>query len=219
MSNAPSSLRSELELILRDSLGERAVSAFLGLHPEILRWAVCWTGGHNTYVLREFPLGSQFRADFIVITSYSGTWEVHVIELEPHDDHVFTQAGLPSSKLNTALRQINDWEDYIERNPMIRADLARWCVSRDILGLHTGRESPTNYTGNRLNDIDSSISYHYYIFIGNRASMTDDSRKRRHQIAGSSDVKIFSYSRLVDIAGNIDRSQSGQNVLLTQSDD
>ena len=72
-------LQYELQKIIDETTGERKVSSFLARNPNIIRWAVCRTGGHSTYVLREFPFGSRYKADFIVANSYSGVWEVNLI--------------------------------------------------------------------------------------------------------------------------------------------
>ena len=70
----------EFEAFLDAQKGERGISEFLKNRPQILYWTLCGGGGgHCRYVFREFPLGSSYVADFVVVNSYSGVWEVMFI--------------------------------------------------------------------------------------------------------------------------------------------
>lgn len=214
-------MQSELKEILTNSKGEREVASFLAKHPELLRWAVCRTGGHTTYIIKEVPLGSKYRADFVVAFSYSGAWEVHMIELEPPDDMVITKEGLPSHRLNKAISQVNEWEEYIKINPLsFRSDLSDLCIKKDLLGLHKSLKVPMNFTGHRLNAPDTYISYSYHIIIGNRDNIDSEKRKRMNQLRKYG-LEIFTYGRLVDIAGNIDfhNANPRESVVITESEE
>jgi hypothetical protein len=216
-------LSSKLEKIISQSKGERAAAAFLAKHPEILRWTVCKTGGHCNYVLKEFPFGSRHKADFVVVTCYSGAWEVHLIELEPPNDMVITKSGVPSKRLNGAFAQVNDWKEYISQNSVaFRQDLAKWCIKRDLLGDCKSVKNPVNGTGHYLSAPDTFIYFNYHIAIGNRSSIDDERRRRINQLNYQGDYKtgIFTYGRFVDVAKNFDRVRHGeQGIRITQSDE
>lgn len=197
-------LENEITQIINNSTGEREISTFLARNPNIMRWAVCRTGGHTNYVIKEFPFGSRYKADFVVPMSYSGVWEVNLIELEPHDDKVITQNGLPSSRLNKAISQINDWKEFIERNPLqFRNDLAHWCIKKDLLGFSNDGEIPSNFSGDLLNSPETFIRYNYFIVIGNRGSITTEKRRKMNQL--SRDIEIFTYGRFIDLARKFDK--------------
>jgi hypothetical protein len=85
------SLRANLESALSQSSGERNAAKFFRDNPELVVWGFCRTGGHSKYVLYECLFGSSYRADFVVPLSYSGTWEVSFIELEPVDDIIINK--------------------------------------------------------------------------------------------------------------------------------
>ncbi len=160
-------LRRELDEILSNSTGERDLLAFIARNPKILRGAICKVFGHSAYVVKEFPFGAHYRADFVIATSYSGAWEVHLIELEPHDDHVITKGGLPSGKLNKALSQVADWKEYIEKNQyLFRSDLSDWCKKKDLLKIYDTISDPSNYSGQLLRSMDTTIWIYYHIIIG-----------------------------------------------------
>jgi hypothetical protein len=202
---------TELKEILSNSKGEGDISAFLTKHPELIRWAVCRTGGHCTYVIKQFSFGSKYKADFVVAFSYSGAWDVHFIELEPPQDKVITKAGLPSNRLNKAISQVHEWKNFIKTEPLsYRSDLSDWCVKKDLLGIHKG-ENPSNYTGNRLKDRDTHIWEHYHIIIGRRADLSQEARDRMNYNS-SLELKIFTHDRLVDIAEKIEFANNNPDI-------
>ncbi len=211
----------QLQRIINQSTGEREVAQFLALHPEIVRYSVTKTAGHSAYVLKEFPFGSHYKADLVVLTSYSGVWEVHLIELEPPDDMVVTKDDIPSNRLNKALTQLNDWKDYIDKNRIqFRCDLTTWCMSRDLLKWIKGNHIPSNNTGDLLNSPDTMIKCFYYVFIGNREKISKDAR-RRMNLLSNYPIQILTYGRFLDVAKNFDEfdADNSKNVLLTKSEE
>jgi hypothetical protein len=204
-------LEKQIEEILEKDSGERKVSNFLAKNPQVIRWAVCRTGGHSAYVLKEFPFGSNYKADFVVLTSYSGAWEINLIELEPPDDKVITKAGLPSNKLNTALSQIKDWKGYIENfKTQFQTSITDWCMKKDLLKQTNYKGVPTNDTGDFLNLPTTFIYYNYYIFIGNRKNINPDKRRKMNQFRN--EATIFTYGRILDIAKNFDQFDSNPEI-------
>jgi hypothetical protein len=216
-------LEKRLKRILDGRTGERGVSRFLAKYPEIVRWAFCDTGGHSTYVVREFPFGSRYKADFVVPTSYSGQWEVHLIELEPPTDPVVNKDGTPSHRLNKALTQLQDWNNFIGSNPVsFRKDLSDWCVKKDKLGYCSGDSPPCNFTSNYLKDPDTFIRFYFHIVIGRRERIDNEKRRRMNLFSQMHmHVDLCTYGRFIDIARNHDKHARDPDkpVLLTESDD
>jgi hypothetical protein len=79
--------------------GERVAAGYLKDNPHILYLTMCPASGHDRFVFYEFPLGSQFVADALILNSYSGVWEAILIEFESVGYPVFTKAGTPSRRL------------------------------------------------------------------------------------------------------------------------
>lgn len=220
--NKTLSISSKLQKIIDAGKGEREICAFLAKYPEILRWAVCRTGGHGAWVIKEFPLGSKYKVDFAVITCYSGKWEIHLLELEPHDDQVVTKKGAPSARLSGAITQINEWREYIKQNPVaFRQDLSDWCMKKDILGANKSINIPINGTGQYLKSPDTYLDIDFYIVIGNRRIVNNEQRVRINQIQQAGhDLEIFTYGRFVDIAKNHDDYHHGvENTMMTNTQD
>ncbi len=209
--------------IIDETTGERGVSRFLGKHPEIVRWAFCRSGGHSTYVVKEFPFGSRYRADFVVPTSDSGGWNIHMIELEPPNDRVINKDGTPSLRFNKAISQIHDWAHYIEQNPYsFRKDLSDWCINHDLLGCHSDDEAPRNDIGYYLHEPDTFIQCHYHIVIGRRDHITKRQRRKMNQFVWGMHIdSVCTYGRFLDIAMNFDKLEINPNegVCLTDTEE
>lgn len=208
--NNRGSIRRKLLGVLKNSPSEREIIKFLAKNARLLRGAFCRTGGHETYVVKEFPFGNRFRADFVVAMSYSGAWNVHMIELEPPSDKIITRNGTPSQRLNKAISQINDWASYVKIHLYeVRKDLSDWCEKRDLLGYSGGFGSPSNYTGDDLQDPKTFIWYHYHIVIGRREAVLKEQREKMNQLReGMKRVELCTYDRFIDVARSIDKSEA-----------
>ena len=189
---------AEFRRILDNEGGERAVAKYLCDNPEILYWTLCPSSGHARYVFCEFPLGSQYNVDVVILNSYSGTWEVYFVELEPVHDPVYTKAGIPSQRLAGAIKQLDDWREYVQQNPdAVRRDLVRWAMERDKLG-YTKRE-PVNRSGDRLADSRTVILYRYQVVIGRSSKHSAEVRALAGRHALSHSQQVVSYDRLLHL--------------------
>lgn len=194
----------ELESFLANTTGERDIGNLLRQKPRLLYWTFCRAGGHDRYAFSEFPLGSEHVADFVLVNSYSGAWEVKFIELEPVDDRVFTKKGTPSMRFAGAIKQVDDWADFYNTNkPQIHRDLVRWAKSKDLLG-YSSRQEPCNYSGDYLSDPQSVILDRFHILIGRRSVMTRDFLRRKASYSDRHAVEVVSYdsywtSRVTDM--------------------
>lgn len=189
----------DFESFLDQEKGERGISEKLLNAPQILYWTLSRGGGHDRYVFREFPLGSRFKVDFVVLNSYSGSWQVTFIELEPVGCRPFTKAGVPSARLSGALKQIEDWADYFSTHKeQVRSDLVLWAKQRDILG-YSDRSEPCNFSGQFLADSSTYLSDHYTIFVGRRTMLEANEQKRKSRYTQRYNVEVASYDRMLDL--------------------
>jgi hypothetical protein len=189
----------EFVAFLNADKGERGISDFIANRPQILYWTFCRAGGHCRFVFREFPLGSQYKTDYVILNSYSGVWEVMFIELEPIDDPVFTKAGVPTQRLARAIKQVDDWAEYFDINKdQIRNDIVKWATEKDILG-YEDDGIICNDTGDYLVDPSSYLKESYHIVIGRRANLDRASHKRKATYTSKHNIEIVSYDRLKDL--------------------
>lgn len=190
---------ASFEALLDNTKGEREISAFLGDHPHVLYWTLCRGAGHSRFVFREFPFGSSYVADFAVVNSYSGVWEVFFVELEPVDSKLFTKAGVPTNRVAGAIKQIDDWRMYLEGNKAgVRADLVRWAKNKDLLGYSDGKD-PCNYSNNRLSDPTTVLIDRYWMFAGRRNLTPSDDLARKATFSPGRHIEIATYDRMLDL--------------------
>ena len=203
----PSLLKS-----LTETDGERSAAGFLARNPILLRWAFGSTGGHSSYVLHEFPIGINFKADFVVLSSWSGAWEVVFVELEPVSERLVTKQGNPSRRLAGAIKQIVDWDNYVVRNrATIQQDLADRCMKRDLLKWSPHGSDPINYSSNRLRDVRTNVHFKYGIAAGRRSKITAEARSQADRFANRLDLTLRSYDVFVDIAKKLDSVKRNPN--------
>jgi hypothetical protein len=190
----------EFQSILEQNRDEHKVAKYLRKHPWLLYWNFCRSSGHDRYAFAEFPLGSQFKVDSLLLNSYSGVWRAHLVELEPVADLLFTKSRTPSQRLARAVRQIDDWREYIDQNrEQIRRDLVRWAKRHDRLGYSTGEE-PCNYSGDFLSDPETHIHFTFYVVIGRSSRLSKERRNLAGRFVSGHDVELVTYDRLLALA-------------------
>ena len=106
------SLKDELTEVFNQMSGEREIHAYLKKQPWLILSTFMNAGGHLNYVLPEFSLAGKHFADFVVMQSFSGGWNIAFIELEPVDEKPFIKNGSPSKRLRGAIKQIDDWRTF-----------------------------------------------------------------------------------------------------------
>ncbi|WP_083930031.1 Shedu anti-phage system protein SduA domain-containing protein [Leptospira yanagawae] len=176
------------------------MARYLKENPWILYWTLCPASGHCRYVFKEFPLGNEYKVDFLILNSYSGLWEVIFVELESISDKLFTKKGTPTQVLAKSIKQIDDWKTYFsaEKNNL-RKELCKWTMSKDILGYSTPSKNPSNDSANYLLDPNTYIKDRYYIVIGrsSRLSELENTEKAKYSFLHS--MELLTYDRLYSL--------------------
>lgn len=187
--------------------GERVATEFLKQNPEIIVYSFTNLPGHTCHVLNEFPLGSEFRADFVLIRSDSSGFDVYFVELENTDDIIITKSGLPSKRLNQAISQIGDWQKYVIKNESyLRKELTRWCLEKDLLKWKKTSSKLRNECGHELKDTDTYLRFYYHIIIGRRKEAEkNNKRDKMNQYSRMNSIKINAFDKFIDVADNFDR--------------
>lgn len=190
---------SKFSDFLDDQRGERGISEFIKENPEALYWTFCRVSGHCRFLFREFPLGSQYIADYVILNSYSGVWEVMFIELEPVDDPVFNKSGTPSKRLAGAIKQVDDWTEYFDMHKdQVRADLVKWAKTKDLLK-YSDTDHISNQSGDYLADPSSYLKDSYHIIMGRRNKLSREQHKRKASYHARRKIEIMSYDRIKDL--------------------
>ena len=159
--------------------GEEDIQKFLESNPLLL--AMHLGGGHGRWVLPKQRLGSEHVTDFVIGERSSIGFEWYAVELESPHAKMFTKKGDPSHALTHAIRQIQDWRAWLQRNQNYAAR------NRDESGLG-------------LTDIIGDVPG--LILIGRRADVPKGTEERRRQMIRDLKIRIQTYDWLLESVRN-----------------
>jgi Domain of unknown function (DUF4263) len=187
--------------VLAKATTERAVCSWLKKNPSVISHGL---GGFPGMVVAEFPFGSDFRADFVRLTGFSGGFDIHFVELEPPTAALFTKSGAAAKRLNGALAQINSWRSYIEtdRQSVLR-ELSKFTQKRELIWKHRDRE-PEDHVGWRLYNPKSLLTWQYHIVIGRRKRLSEEHLFKKATFLRDYSVNVMTYDRLLETAKMLD---------------
>ncbi len=200
------SIAQGLEQVLRTSAkAERPILEWLKYNPLVPSQALA-RGRFRTYVVAEFPFGNDFRADFVLLSPFSGGWDVHFVELEPANEKLFTSTGNPAKRLATAIAQVGSWKIYVEKNrDAVLKNLSKFAKERELLSERNGRE-PIDSAGWPLYRPQSWLIRYYHILIGRRTVLKEKDMERKTSFLATQKVEVLTYDRLLDAARNLIRT-------------
>jgi hypothetical protein len=92
------------ELLAADS-SEEELQRLLTQRPQILLGAFGYAQNTDLAFLTKPPIGTQFKADFGILSFDQGGCTVHLVEIERANAQLFTQADTPARDLQTAMGQ------------------------------------------------------------------------------------------------------------------
>ena len=73
-------------------------------------------GHHGTYVFPEFQLGNEFQCDYLIVGDSSDGFKFVFVEMEAINETPQLQKGYFSQTLRKGINQINDWQNWLEKN-------------------------------------------------------------------------------------------------------
>lgn len=110
-----SEVKDVAQLILDDK-SEESFQQFFVNHPHFLLRSLPGSGDMTLGLITKPPVGSFYNADFAVFTVGQGCCGISLIELERPSDNLFTSKLTPAKKLQTALGQVDDWNEWLTNN-------------------------------------------------------------------------------------------------------
>lgn len=168
---------NEFEKCLENAQREEDIQSFLAKNPIFLVQHLC--GGHGRWVIPKQKLGAEHVTDFILGQKSSIGYEWYAVELESPNAKMFTKSGNPSAALIHAIRQIQDWRAWLQRN-------------QD----YASREK--NKKGLGLIDITSNVKG--IILMGRRKDIEEKTNELRRQMGHESQIEIHSMDFLLETA-------------------
>lgn len=73
-------------------------------------------GHHEAHVFREFPLGTSFKVDYLILGKNSDGWHLVFVELEAPYGNITLGNGDLGSVFRKGKSQIEDWDLWLEKN-------------------------------------------------------------------------------------------------------
>ena len=156
MVKVPDSATKAYLAALKASNGERHILTYFRRHPALIYKHTVPCRGHDDYVISEFEIGNEYKADFVVLNSYSGGWEIAFIELEPVGAKMFNKDRTPTRELRVAIRQVDDWRRFIrQQQTYFLTQLTKAAQQKDLLHPDLRPRQPSTHFGDGL-DFTSS---------------------------------------------------------------
>lgn len=198
-------LADKLQKLLSSGVGERAgLAPFVKSYPQVLKRAVMPYEGAIVRGISEFRFGSELRADFVLLTGFSGGFIVNMIELEPSTVNLLNKNGSMAARFNHAYSQIQRWEEYASHRSKGAAfglELERQFREREILVPSLRGRNPIDNTARfPLSSVDSHLWLQYTIVIGRRESLTPAEIARKGVLMREQQIEVMSWDRLMDAA-------------------
>jgi len=141
-------------------------------------------GNHGAYLFKEFPLGTSYRADYVVLGRSSGGMRIIFVEFENIYSKITLNDGSFGETIRKGLRQIEKWKTWIEQN----YNMLKEAFSRVRGRYESFPEELLNYDSTRI---------HYMVIAGRRSDYKENTYILRRRLEPSR-VKVWHYDNLID---------------------
>ena len=186
---------------------ELKIQAYLEAHTYVLKAAVGVPEWAFNYVIPQFRLGSDYRADFIVFAGQSNSYEITIVELKRPSASLYTKKSILSKELNTACMELYKYRKWINNN----IDEFKKKLVYEIKKQDSMFEESFDWTRR----------FHIYskVVIGRREKLTREICDKNFDLEEAG-VGIMSYDRLIDAENRItEMMEKGINLNLYHNDD
>jgi Shedu protein SduA, C-terminal len=187
----------KLDQIIETASGETEVHRALEWYPWVVMEVIT---SRQSFVVSQFSIGDQYRADFVVAEFFSGGWEIHFIELEPPAISPFKKNGELTSRLVHAAGQIRRWKEFEERHdkrPALVSQLRAAIIKKDLTWAD-GRE-PKDSAGKDIMWPESLLLMNYHVVMGRRSQLNSELMLRKARLIKSDGYELITYDRVIDV--------------------
>lgn len=186
------------EELLNSSPNEQKILSFINENENYLIIASIFKhynfGHHGAYLFKEFPLNTQYRADYLLVGKGSGGYEFIFIELEHPSNNSFKNNGIELSQhYQKGISQVKSWERFLEQQ--FSSLQAKFNEAKK-----NGESIPTEFINN------DSARRHYVVIAGRREHYeqnADFSYAIRRSEQKSSRIELLHYDNLIDFTENL----------------
>lgn len=168
---------SELQALIKDNRYWHIIASII---PELAQGF----GHHDLYLFPEFQLGTEYRADYLLIGSGSGGYEFVFAELEGATRPSTRKSGHLSDLFNEGKRQLEDWEEYLNAH-------------FSTLSCQFQKNSLKERLPREFYEYDP-YRFHYVVIAGRRIDFNDKTYHSRMKLLKEKNIYIIHYDNLLD---------------------
>lgn len=147
-------------------------------------------GHHGAFLFREFPLGTSYKADYLLLGVNSDGYHFVFIELEAPYGHITKKYGEPGAVIRKGMSQVNDWETWVEAYFGNFQEYFEKCKNPK----QSFPEEFTKYDRTRFN---------YVVIAGRRNNFSQKTYKTRRKHHKEQSITLLHYDNLLDSAKRI----------------
>lgn len=184
------------ELLLSNLISERDILNYINQTPAfhiigaILRGCQFHFGHHSAYLFPEFPLGTSYKADYLIIGKNSGGYEFVFVELENPSGNITLQDGELGNTFRKGILQIKDWQRWLQENYVALSEyFERHCKRDEALP-----KEFMKYDVTRM---------HYIVVAGKRKDFLDKTYQIAREYRDREKIHLLHYDNLYDFACQI----------------
>lgn len=184
------------QLISSDTISERDILNYINQTPafhiigSILRGCHFHFGHHSAYLFPEFPLGTSYKADYLIIGKSSGGHEFVFVELENPKGNITVQDGELGNTFRKGIIQVKDWQRWLQEN---------YITLSEYFEAHCNRNETLPKEFIKFD----STRFHYVVVAGTRKDFTDKTYRIAREHKDMEKIHLLHYENLCDFSSQI----------------
>jgi len=147
-------------------------------------------GHHDAFIMPEFLLGVSYKVDHLLIGRGSGGHQFVFVELENPYGNIAIGDGELGGTFRKGLKQITDWEEWLEANYSSLHEVYSKC------------KSPNETLPDEFHKLDKT-RLHFVVVAGRRTDFTDRTNRLRREHKEQQNTTLLHYDNLYDYAKNV----------------
>lgn len=147
-------------------------------------------GHHDAFIMPEFLLGVSFKVDYLLIGRGSGGYQFVFVEFENPYGNITTGKGELGATFRKGLKQVTDWEEWLEANYSSLHEVYSRC------------KSPNETLPDEFHKLDKT-RLHFAVVAGRRTDFTDRTNRLRREYKEQQNITLLHYDNLYDNAKNV----------------
>lgn len=152
-------------------------------------------GHHEAHVFREFPLGTSYKADYLLVGKNSDGWHFVFVELEAPYGSVTVANGDLGAVFRKGKTQVEEWDLWLERN---------YSSLQEYFSKHkkSGDPLPEDFC-----HLDKS-RINYIVVAGRREDFTNKTYRIQRLNKRNEQILLIHYDNIIDAAELLSESRT-----------